>query len=267
MGLDVRQVDLELLNSMTKYPSIPTYHEIGARGMLQPDHVSLRGRLHVTEKVDGTNSRVIVLPRSRPEDPGYLIGSREDLLTAQHDVIYNPAQGIVPAVREAADRLAERHAGDTALRVFFFETFGGKATASSKQYTGEQRWGVRLFDVLEIEAPDLEAMLGWPRERIAAWRDNGGQRFLATGRLQTAARELSLELVPPLLILDASELPESIEETHAWLQAILPTTRCALDAGAGGRPEGVVARTEDRGQIVKIRFEDYERSLRAARGR
>src|SRR5436853_86817 len=77
---DVRRADLGKLNSMTKYGSIPTYHEIGDRGMLQPERVVLEGRVRGTEKVDGTNSRVILLPTpgvgQGDSAPGYLIGSR-----------------------------------------------------------------------------------------------------------------------------------------------------------------------------------------------
>ncbi|MBE8988708.1 hypothetical protein [Nostoc sp. LEGE 12450] len=40
---------------------------------------------------------------------------------------------------------------------------------------------------------------------------------------------------------------------------MLPKTSLALDEGAGGRGEGIVAKTFSRSMIAKIRFEDYER--------
>ena len=35
MTFDIRQIDLGKLNSMTKYPSILTYHALGDKGVLQ----------------------------------------------------------------------------------------------------------------------------------------------------------------------------------------------------------------------------------------
>ena len=69
---DVRAVDLRLLNSLTKYPSIPTYHTLDPRdgGLTDPATV-FSGDVIATEKVDGTNSRLVLLP-----DGSYLIGSR-----------------------------------------------------------------------------------------------------------------------------------------------------------------------------------------------
>jgi hypothetical protein len=41
-------------------------------------------------------------------------------------------------------------------------------------------------------------------------------------------------------------------------------TRAGLDRAAG-RPEGLVVRNKDRSKIAKLRFEDYERTLRGSR--
>lgn len=210
MHFNVRQTDLNKLNSLTKYPSIATYHQIGERGVLQPTRVELEGRVSGTEKVDGTNSRVILLPG---DGPRYLIGSREELLFGQGDLIGNPAQGIVAAVRETADRLAAALAPGDAIAVLFFESYGGNITAGSKQYTGEKRIGVRLFDVAVLA--DYTDLLTWQPERIAAWRESGGQPFLHTEALNALAREHGLDPVPPLFETDAAELPAGIEETLA----------------------------------------------------
>ena len=61
MPFNVRTVDLGRLNSITKYPSIPTYHPMGDRGELRDGPLPFRGTVIATEKVDGTNSRVILL--------------------------------------------------------------------------------------------------------------------------------------------------------------------------------------------------------------
>src|SRR5687767_8680706 len=72
MTFDIRRVDLGKLNSMTKYPSIPTYHTLGDKGMLQEAvQVPFAGRVLGTEKVDGTNTRLIFCP-----DGAVVVGSR-----------------------------------------------------------------------------------------------------------------------------------------------------------------------------------------------
>src|SRR5262245_53731373 len=126
MAFDVRTVDLAKLNSLTKYPSILTYHRLDPRtGGLLEEATHFSGAVIGTEKVDGTNSRIICLP-----DGNYLLGSREELLYARRDLIGNPSLGIADALKETAERLCTtRRPGIT---VFYFEVFGGKVTASSK---------------------------------------------------------------------------------------------------------------------------------------
>ena len=63
MAFDIRQTDLGKLNSMTKYPSILTYHTLGDKGVLRETvQVPFAGRVLGTEKVDGTNCRLIFCP-------------------------------------------------------------------------------------------------------------------------------------------------------------------------------------------------------------
>lgn len=88
--MDPHSIDLRKLNSITKYPSIATYHSMGGKGRLQEEllnPVPPNAELDASEKLDGTNTRIIVLPG----DPvaTYFIGSREDLLTYQHDLVPN----------------------------------------------------------------------------------------------------------------------------------------------------------------------------------
>ncbi len=73
----LRSCDLNKLNSMTKYPSIPTYHALGDKGALLEQTVSFDGEIILTEKIDGTNSRIVLLP-----DGNFVLGSREELLFA-----------------------------------------------------------------------------------------------------------------------------------------------------------------------------------------
>jgi len=243
------EVDLRKLNSATKYPSIPTYHALGEKGSLLEEIVELGdSELIVTEKVDGTNSRIIVMPDGR-----FLIGSREELLHAQGDLIHNPALGIVETLKATADRIGQAIPAqeDTILTVYL-ETYGGKTTAAAKQYTSRRVFGYRVFDVSQVAVRQLDQ----EPESISSWREHGGQNFLEEPALLEFAAKVELELTPRLT---AGPVPVSIEETHEWLSTTISATLVALDADAGGRPEGVVVRTPDRSRIAKIRFEDYER--------
>jgi hypothetical protein len=243
----VRSCDLNKLNSMTKYPSIPTYHALGDKGRLLDEFVSFDGEVVLTEKVDGTNSRIIILP-----DGNYILGSREELLFAKGDLIGNPALGIVDALRSIADLLPQsKHK----IIVVYLELYGGKVTPASKQYTAKQSVGWRLFDVAVIT--NIAMLFTKSLQQLAVWRDNGGQTFLDEDQLGKASIEFGLELTPRLATVEA--LPISIEETYEFLKALLPKTKVVLDEGAGGRAEGIVARTYNRSVIAKIRFEDYER--------
>jgi hypothetical protein len=257
MAFHVRTTDLTKLNSLTKYPSIPTYHTLDPKnGGLIEETVGFVGTVLGTEKIDGTNSRIIRLP-----DGNYLLGSREELLYAKGDLIGNPALGIVDALKPLAERLSTPEA-DT-VTVYYLEVFGGKVTAASKQYTSEMRFAYRLFDVARIE--DYTALLSLSAQEIAGWRDNGGQPFVAEEELTTIAAQEAMELTPRLFARSANELPDTIEGMHAFLKEALPESRSRLDAEAGGRPEGIVLRTSDRSAIAKARFEDYERTLRRRR--
>lgn len=252
MSFDVRRADLDAINSATKYPSIQTYHRLGDRGLLTDTVTEFDGPVIGTEKVDGTNARIIALP-----DGTYLLGSREELLYARGDLIGNPAQGIVAGLRALAESLDPVN---DVVRVHFLELYGGKVTAASKQYTGERAVGYRLFDMVVL--PDYADLLSRPPAEISAWRESGGQPFLSESELAASAADDGIELTPRLFTLDATDLPHEIDSTRAFLAEQLPATRCALDEGAAGHPEGIVLRTQDRSIIAKARFEDYERTVR-----
>lgn len=254
---NVRAANLRAINSMTKYPSIPTYHTLDPRnGNLLEDAITFTGPVIGTEKIDGTNSRIILLP-----DGTWLLGSREELLYAQGDLIGNPALGIVDALRDVAAHIPRLDEDDHQIRVLYLEVYGGKVTANSKQYTGGGKTvGARLFDVAVIDT--YADMLGWTSEQIAGWRDNGGQRFLSEAALSWTAGAAGLELTPRLFTVDATELPAGMEKMKAFLDERLPGTLAALDPGAAGRAEGIVLRSSTRDVIAKARFQDYERTLK-----
>jgi hypothetical protein len=251
---------LARLNSATQYPSILTYHALGERGRLTEDRTTDFSTVNpddveVTEKIDGTNARIIIPPRRMG---GALIGSRTELLHYVHDLIPNPAQGIVEAIKDAAWRVTPLLAELDDLVVVFGEVYGGKTSSGAKNYSTTGRVGFRVFDVATVPLD----VLGWERDRIASWRDSGGQEFVRSDVLAQVAEDCGLALVP---LLTAGTPPVSVADTHAWLTAALVETFAGLDDSGKGRPEGVVVRTADRSLIAKIRFEDYERTAKSRR--
>jgi hypothetical protein len=245
------------LNTATKYPSIPTYHGLDPKNgsLIEEQSTAFTGDVILTEKVDGTNGRIILFP-----DGDYFIGSREEILYARGDRIGNPALGIVNALEPLADRLRPRDEHRQIL-VFFLEVYGHKIGGAAKQYTTSGRVDYRLFDIACL-LPDV---LEWDRAQISTWRDGGGQRFCNEATLHRAADAEGIELTPRVAALDAATMPTGLEETRDWLAAYLPTTRVALDEGAGAQPEGIVLRTTDRSVIAKARFQDYQRTLKRRR--
>lgn len=256
-GFNIRETNLVKLNSLTKYPSIPTYHALDPKnGSLLEETIAFTGEVIGTEKIDGTNARLIFLP-----DGTYLLGSREELLYAQDDLIGNPALGIVEALKPLGEKLNGEQ--NDSITVFYVEVYGGKVTAASKQYTGEQRVAYRLFDMVQIK--DYANLLVRPAQELASWRDGGGQPFLAEEALQSVSSRSNLPLTPRLFQLEAELLPQTIDATHAFLQQHLPASLSCLDEQGGGKPEGIVLRTRNRSVIAKARFEDYERTLKRRR--
>ncbi|OAI47677.1 hypothetical protein AYO44_09270 [Planctomycetaceae bacterium SCGC AG-212-F19] len=252
---DIRRVDLAKLNSLTKYPSILTYHALGEKGVLQETvQVPFTGRVVGTEKVDGTNTRLIFCP-----DGAALVGSREDLLWERRDLIGNPAMGIVEAVKDTVQRLFETLCRPGRIAVYYIEVYGRNIGAAARNYTKEGKVGFRLFDVVVID--NFAEVLAWPAEQIARWRDGGGQKYAEADHLTHLAKDAGFEPVPPLFDVDASRLPTSLEAMYEFLLGF-EATRCKLDDGAAGVPEGVVVRSSDRSAIAKLRREDYERTLR-----
>ncbi|PZG50321.1 hypothetical protein C1I98_10840 [Spongiactinospora gelatinilytica] len=244
----LRTADLRKLNSLTKYPSIPTHHRLDPKnGGLVEEPAVFTGTVLGTEKVDGTNGRVVLLP-----DGMWLIGSREDLLTASGDVIHNPALGIVDALRPVAEGAAGER---DAITVLYLEVYGGKQLPAWRRY-GSGEPALRLFDMVTI-GPDL---LTWDLAKISAWRQDGGQPFVGEPALREAARAVGVELTPRLFEIDGGGLPADIAGMRAFMESYR-VTRVAT-SGEPGANEGIVLRTPDRAVITKARFQDYDRTLK-----
>ncbi len=238
-------MDLNKLNSITKYPSILTYHKMGERGRLLDNiQVPFNEPVILTEKVDGTNGRIIMFPNGL-----YIIGSREELLYAKGDLIGNPQLGIVDALKPLAESIKPREE----LMVYYLEVYGGNIGKNSNQYSGSGNVGYRLFDVSIVF--DYDDLMKMPIEQIAIWRESGHQYFCDEERLQT----IGISLTPRILI---DRIPTELQNTYEWLKTKIQKTQVALDEEAMLSPEGIVARTSNRSRIAKLRFEDYNRTFR-----
>jgi RNA ligase-like protein len=264
-------MDQRRVQTATQYPSIPTYHRIDTS---HPRHILSAELTYptwptsaptlVTEKLDGVNARIICLPYHG----GWIVGSRTELLTAQHDVIANPTSGICAALaprgnpHSVANRIWAATGGD-AVTVAYLEFYGRRGDQPAhKTYSSGEHGGWRLFDLATID-PDL---LDYPVERLAAMRDHDELATWHTpGQLSAFSAATGVELVPSIMAVHPDKMPATLQDTRDWLIRHAYNTRAALDAGADPlRPaEGVVFRTPDRSQIAKARLHDYQRTLRA----
>lgn len=243
------------INTLTKYPSILTLHSFGEKGKLTDKFTTdIQGeKMFATEKVDGTNVRIICLGGQ------YLIGSREVILHYGTDFYWDETMDIVNQFYEL--KIPTIHT--ETLTVIYGELYGGK-TSLAKNY-GKEKYGFRVFDIAEI--PDLN-ILEQPIEKISAWRESTldssvnetlkyGQSFLTRSQLQEYS---TLYDIVPEIPFELGDMSHRVIFYN--LNKFLPQTLVGLTDTALGKPEGVVLRNENRTKIVKLRFEDYEKTLK-----
>jgi hypothetical protein len=240
------------INTLTKYPSILTLHQLGEKGKLKNELTTPIENevLYATEKIDGTNARIICFGDE------YLVGAREFILHHSADLYFDNSQGIVEGIRNLGIRIPKTEL----LTVIYGEFFGGKTSANAKWY-GQDKNGFRVFDIAVYN--DL-SILELSQEEISRWREREtefgiiyGQNFLT--RFEMLNRFTDFDFVP-VVDFDLGDLShKAILEN---LKHFIPTTRVALSCNATKRAEGAVLRNECRSKIVKVRFEDYERTLR-----
>lgn len=115
-----------------------------------------------------------------------------------------------------------------------------------------------MFDsnTLEVLQNELPKISNWREHQTA----NGlvyGQKFLSIA--EARERFTEFEFVPKLNF----EIGDMSHETIlANLHKFAATTKAALSDNALKKVEGVILRNADRTKIVKVRFEDYERTLK-----
>jgi len=248
----IQKYGFEKLNSATKYPSISTYHKIGDRGRLVEElniesEAPLGGNLQITEKIDGTNARIIIY------GDDYIIGSREELIYAKGDRVKNDKLRIVEALKENADQLG--YSPEHSIMVLYGEVYGGKITKASKQYTNDESISFRMFDAAYVPINIFDKSL----DEISTWRQNGGQDFAGNLLLFKLASDAGFKVVPTLDHLRFEQLPKDRRSVYKLLQQH-KTTKAGIDID--GKSEGIIVRNIDRSFIRKIRFEEYEKTAK-----
>lgn len=256
-------IDFAKLNSLTKYPSILTYHQLGQKGRLTEERIESSifqddDTIHCYEKIDGENSRIVFLCNGTDID--YAIGSREDLLFAKGDRMKNPTGNIAAYFEPIAEQIAENLQGLHGLVVVYFESYGAKHTPKRQQYTSDNTQFGRLFDVFALKPDELDNLLDLSVSEIAAWRDNGGQPYFTCARRENFAKIHDLPTAPLLFSLTGAELPVTVQDTHTWLQQFKHTR---VGINASGLSEGIIVRTKDRSTIAKIRMTNYVKTVQA----
>ena len=255
------------LNSLTKYPPIPTFHEISNKGMLDGSKpLDFQGKaVAVTEKIDGTNGRIITIPARLSVDgrPHWVIGSRENLLTCDQDWMMNPGLGIVDELAGTAWDLMPWQ--EDVTRVYFFEVYGSTVGANGREYSRKPgTFGHRLFDVIELEDDLFTSVMDMDLEKVSSWRQHGGQTFVGWDDFLGISTEEDLERVP---IIEPTVMPEGIafdglQNTLETLKAWFPDGgKAVLDPELQGLPEGVVFKSHDRKITAKLRFQDYRSTI------
>lgn len=259
--------NLPKLDSLTKYPSILTYHNLGQKGGMVDslvDDKRFEGKVEITEKVDGTNFRLVVLGDDKSND--FLVGKRDSLLYAKGDRIMTESlvQTVLDSCKPYLDYIEKSPV--SSLYVIFGEVYGDNVQRGAKQYCGsEKRKGFRVFDVAVFSQEDLDEVFSYDLHKIAAWREAGMNKFMDTSSLADFCNRHHLERTPIWGEIDASEIPVQVEETLDWMEKNFTQSRSTFGEKPEnanplfGRAEGIVIRTPDRSMIRKLRFEDYRK--------
>lgn len=268
----VETYGIDKVNSLTEYPSILTYHKLGDKGGLlnelyEDNRFGKNELLEVTEKVDGTNMRLILT------NEDYLVATRSNIVYAQDDRIIN--EKAVKPVLDECDYLIKTMQKDRmndSVLVVFGEVYGNSICNGSKVYCSEDipsSRKFRVFDVREFPCIDFENILEKDLQDISRFKSNSNQYWYDYDMLDAFCYEYQLERTPVLCRINEMILPTDIDETYKWMQEYKDSNSIIGVKQDGkvynqnfGKAEGVVIRNKDRSVISKLRFEDYERTFK-----
>ena len=271
----INMYGLDKLNTMTKYPSILTYHETAERGTLAQNTYENKDfsgyeKVYVTEKIDGTNSRMVFTTNEEGAVEDYILGSREDFLYACGDRIINPALGIVNTLEKhliPKFSMIKYTIGHEILKPNYFyiiygETYGGKIN-NAKHYTNHQNYFFRAFDLVAMPIEEAKGFLSMKLEDISSWREHGGQPFVPVSDFIEFCDTFQIVRVPYILTMNGKDIGLTPQNVFTWMSDFVKSVAAIDEDYDGlGKSEGVVVRTEKRELIRKFRFEDYQKTAR-----
>lgn len=248
------------LNTITKYPSILTYHELGQRGTIIEDFTKSSYEcsddeiIEGTEKVDGTNTRIIIC------GDDYLLGTRDELIYAKGDRIKNDKMSILETCLPIAEDIMSKYIfNSNKLFVIYGENYGGNIGRGCKNYSKNKETKFRVFDMWQMEIDNVLDLLDKDLDKLSTWREHGGQPYVDIETLKTYCKDFGLDKTPVLFSMKKSEFPKSIQEVYDFMKQF-KETKVGLDCT--GKSEGFVIRNNTRKYIKKIRFEEYEKTLK-----
>lgn len=258
----------DTINTLTKYPSILVAHEMDNRGRFLPEltedahMLNDSEQLFMSEKLDGTNVRIVCVKKTA----SVFIGSREEILWCDEDICHNPAMNIVHAMgtfKSEIDRLLiyvtkllKPTTDKDSIFVIYGELFGGRISKRSKQYTPDgSKVGFGVFDIGFYDIINRDIMTA-PLENVSQYRKDN-MKFLTVSELVDLKWKSDL-------IVDFHQIePNTLKFGEIYNESdFLTNTGVYSKIGEEtAEKEGIVVRTNDRRAVVKMRFEDYRRSL------
>lgn len=269
INLGYYDMDFDCLNSATKYPSIETYHKINGYILTDDltDGKSFAGQnVYITEKIDGSNGRIIITTDDDGLISDFLIGTRNDIIYARGDRVLNHTERMVDSLIPESEIIIRNAQSNTSLLpnsiyVLYGENYGGRI-CGWKQYTTTGECSIRYFDMWHMPVSEFIELLNNPIDSISSWRDHGGQPYVSVTELKDFVKTFLGDdrTVPYIKESSGDEIPTEFFETSDWMKQFATSVACISPTGLGSS-EGVVVRTEDRKLIRKLRFEDYRKSI------
>jgi len=253
--------DLELLEAVTRWPSIKSYHKMDEHGRLIDElrFPEIAGEaVYATEKVDGSNVRVVVDSLLRVS-----VGTRNQLVMFRGEAAAQDSMGVVGALRGLPRSLSiSGRPSPGHVRAYYGELYGGAINGHGHYTQDKTRMQWALFAIADF---DIEALSQLERAEIAARR-----RLLTTDGVHAEGRLGEYVMIhgggedsPTVPYLGRRHAPPAtVAEAAEWLAHVLgPVTRAAIGDAKPGKPEGVVITGVESGLIAKLRVKDYEGAL------
>ena len=251
-----------IFNSLTKYPSIQTFHKM-EKGILKdeltfPANESLE--VYMTEKIDGSNIRFIIY------NGDYLIGSRKEWIYAKGDRLISNEQ--VMYLKNYVEEVLKSYTFKKNILYCIYGEVHGTGIQSWRNYTlSSQSYGFRIFDIWSMEKKDIENLLisMKSKDEVSNWRENNNQPWWNMNEMTKFIINCCglLEYAPFKLLCSIKRIPTDIEETYEFMRRFQHTDVNLDRTGKqNAKAEGIVIRTYDRSYIAKLRFEDYEKTFK-----